>query len=200
MSNKLLMTLSVLVIVFATALPAYAQTPAPSVPTNNPGFLGEIASFFGNLFHHQNGQNGTMMQGRGQGMPMQGVTPGQPAPSGVAGPDPGGQPGFQSMQQYRLTRLVDEGKITQTQEQEILTELTTVQSQLTAWAQSEGINPSYVLGGPMMMGSIQQQNGTSSSVNSQGQGQMHPVFRYQGGYGQGSQQGGGQPPQQQQGQ
>lgn len=190
-----------MIFVFATAIPVYAQTPEP-IQTTNQGFFGEIANFFGTLFHRQNGQSGTSMQAQ-QGMPMQGVTPGQPIPSGATGPHPSGQPNFQSMQQYRLTKLVDEGKITQTQEQEVLTELTTVQNELTTWAQSQGINPAYVLGGPMM-GPISQQNGTSSGVNDQGQ--MHPMFRYQGGYGQGSQQGGqsgqggGQPPQQQQGQ
>lgn len=197
MSKKMIIASSALIFVLATAIPVYAQTPSPAFPQTNQGFFGEIASFFGNLFHHQNGQNGAM-QGQ-QGMPMQGVTPGQPAPSGMMTPGPSGQPNFQSMQQFRLNRLVQEGKITQIQEQDILAELTTVQNQLKTWAQSEGINPEYVLGGPMMMGTGGQPS-TSNITNGQEQGQMHPMYQYRGGYGQGSQQGSGQPPQQPQGQ
>src|SRR5579862_5671295 len=119
MSKRTIMVASVLVLVFATAFPAYAQTTGS---VTNQGFFGEIANFFGNIFHHQSAQNVTM-QGQQQAMPMQDVTPGQNAPSGTVNSRPSGQPGYQSMQQYRLSKLVNEGKITQTQEQEILTEL-----------------------------------------------------------------------------
>jgi hypothetical protein len=211
MSKKMILASFALIFVLATAIPAYAQTTVPTQTTNQ-GFFGQIASFFGNMFNHQNGQNG-MMQGQGQGMPMQGVTPGQPAPSGGVGPNPSGQPNFQSMQQYRLNKLVNEGKITQAQEQAILTELTTVQNELTTWAQSQGINPDYVLSGPMIVNSGPQggNQSTGGQQSAQAPVRMYPMFhsKSQSGYGQGQQGGqggqpggaqGGQPPMQPQGQ
>lgn len=180
MTKHITLVLSVFVIVFSTVVPVYAQTPTPSTTQ---GFIGEIANFFGSLFH-QGGQQVTTMQYHGQNMPMQGVTPGQPAPSGAYGPRPSGQPSQQMFEQMRLNRLVQQGSITQTQEQEIETELTSVQNQLKSWAQSEGINPEYVVGGPMMGAGPQQgQNVTGN----QGQGQMHPMFHYKPGYGQNNQ-------------
>jgi len=206
MLKKIIFVLFVTLFIFTAVIPVDAQTVTPSVSPVNQGFFGEIANFFSNFLHRQSGQAGSQMQGQ-NGMPMQGVTPGQPVPSGMT-PMPSGRPNYQTMQQYRLDQLVKEGKITQTQEQEILTELTTVQNQLKTWAQSEGIDPSYVMGGPMMMGSA------SSNGNLQGQGQMHPMFQgsmhSQGqgsnGYSQQGQEGGmqggagQQPPPQQQGQ
>lgn len=62
-------------------------------------------------------------------------------------PHPSGQPNFQLMQEYRLTALVQAGKITQAQKEAILAELSKVQTELKTWAASQGIDESYVIGG-----------------------------------------------------
>jgi len=187
MSKKLLVVSSLLVLVFAIAVPVYAQTPSPTVPQDNQSFFGEIATFFGGLFHHQNGQNLNSLQGQTQSGPMEGGEHITNAPSGTAMmPRPSGQPSSMLIQQYRLALLVKEGKITQTQEQQILAELTSVQSQLESWAKANGIDPSYVIGGQIM------ETGRDTSFQSHTstqEGQMHPMIRYQSSYGQGSQHG-----------
>lgn len=195
MSKKIIVFSSVLVVVFAAAIPVYAQTPSPSIPQTNQSFFGEIASFFGNIFHHQGGQDLNSGQGQSQSGPMEGGEQVSNAPSGTMNPRPSGQPTYQTMQQYRLSQLVKEGKITQTQEQEILTELTTVQNQLKSWAQTNGIDPSYVMGGPMMFGQGQQQGGIQPT-GQQGQMPYRPMYRYQGQGINGGQQSGSQNSQQ----
>lgn len=173
MTKHVKILFTILVLSFSAVVPVYAQSISP---TPSHSFFGEIASFFGNLFN-QSGQQETTMQVHQRTYPMQGVTPGQPAPSGAMVLNPSGQPMQQQYEQIRLSRLVQDGKITQTQEQEILTELTSVQNQLKTWAQNEGINPDYVLQGPMMMGAGTQP--VQSNTNGAQPGQMHPMFHYQ---------------------
>jgi hypothetical protein len=188
MSNKMIITGSVLALVFATAMPVYAQSTTPQV---NQGFFTAITTFIDGFFHHQPGANGQTQEQSG---PNQPVPTGQSAPSGSMQPTPSGMPDYTTMQQMRLSFLVSQGKITQAQEQEIMTELTSVQSQLTTWAQSAGINPAYVLGGPIGGGGGVQQGGFRN-VSNQGQGYMQ---HFRPGTQSGNQQ--GQPAQQSQGQ
>jgi len=182
---------TILVTVLATAAPVYAQTVTPPTSQVNPGFLGAIEGFFGGLFHSQNGttQNQTFQN-------QADITPGQPMPSGMM-PRPSGIPDYQSMQQRRLSFLVQQGKITQAQADAILTELTNVQTELKNWADSQGINESYVLGGPMG-GPMRQgdQQGGSDNTTQQGTTQQYKMHGFmQGQGGQGFQQGGAGGPQ-----
>jgi len=165
MSKKMIMISSIFVLVFATALPVYAQDVSPT-PAVQQGFFGEIANFFGNFFHAKSRGS---IQTQEQGLQNQSVTPGQAAPSGMMNPSVSGQPDYLSMQQRRLTILVQQGKITQAQSDAILAELTRVQSELKAWAQSQGINESYVLSGPLGLGIGQ---GMQRNGGEQGQGQQ----------------------------
>ena|SRR5215469_5121888 len=197
MSKKMLAAAFVSALIFTTSAPVYAQSVSPSpVPTAavaKPGFFGEIERFFSNLFHHHT--NSSM--GSIQSTPNQPVVSGQ-APSGFV-QKPSGTPDSLSMQQWRLERLVHAGKITQAQADAIIAELEKVQSELKSWADSQGIDESYVLGsmeGPMGIGGGLQENRTT--VNGQSQGQTFQYKRHMmGGQGQsveGGSQGGGVPP------
>lgn len=197
-------TISVLVALFVIAVPVYAQSPIPSMPPThqgNGGFLGEVESFFGNLFHHHNSNGGPSQD---QTVQNQSVSPSADGPSGTMQSNSSGMPDSTSIQERRMSYLVQQGKITQAQADAILAELQKVQSELKTWADSEGISEQYVLGGPMgEMGQEQGgqqsfQNGSDQSgQNQQGQGMMHS----QGGPGRQSGFGGGQHGQpQQQGQ
>jgi hypothetical protein len=213
MSKKMILAGSAMVLMFAAAMPVYAQSTTPEVnqatPQVNQGFMGEIATFFNSFFHHQMGANGANGQTQTQSGPNQPAPSGQTSPSGSMQPTPSGMPDYTSMQQRRLSYLVQQGKITQAQETAIMTELTSVQTELKTWAQTQGINPDYVLGGGGGFGGqrggfqtgMNQSQGTSGSQGGNPQYQ-HPMM--QGGQGPqgGNQQGGqnGQPPQQGQGQ
>src|ERR1700719_3974250 len=109
MSKKTIVFSSVLMVVFAAAVPVYAQTPSPSIPQTNQSIFGEIATFFGGLLHHQNGQSFNSGQGQTQSGPMEGGEQVQNAPTSGASmmPHPSGQP-YMIIQQYRLALLVKE--------------------------------------------------------------------------------------------
>src|SRR5258708_18901445 len=128
MSKKTIVATVALIAIFVTTVPVYAQSPTP-LPLANPGFFGQIEGFFSGLFHRQK-ETGEQNQ---EGTPMQGVTP-ENAPSGMMQPNPSGQPNYSSMQQRRLSFLVQQGKITQAQADAILAELTKVQNELKTWA------------------------------------------------------------------
>lgn len=147
MSKKMILTGTALVLIFATALPVYAQS---TTQQTNPGFMSEISNILLSLFHHQTATSGQTQTQSMPNMPVPTGQTGQTVPSGSMQPAPSGTSGsgYLSMQQRRLSFLVQQGKITQAQEQAILTELTTVQNELTNWAQSQGINPDYVIGSP----------------------------------------------------
>jgi len=175
MSRKMIAATSILIAVFATAVPVYAQTVTTPVSPVNQGFFGAVESFFGGLFHHQD----EIMQGPKQGFQSQNITLGQPMPN------PSGMPDYQSMQQRRLSFLVQQGKITQAQADAILTELMNVQTELKNWADSQGINESYVLGGPMgnVMEQERQQGNFNSTSQSQGATQQLKTHRFMQGQG-----------------
>ena len=114
-------------------------------------------------------------------------------------PNPSGMPDYTSMQQRRLSYLVQLGKITQAQEQAILAEQTSVQNELKTWAESQGINPEYVLGGPIGgFGQSEKQGGLQNNSDQSGQHQQFHPMTPQGQSG--SQQGGQYGQHQQQGQ
>ena len=195
----MILTGTALVLIFATALPVYAQSTTPQA---NQGFMSEISNLLLSLFHHQTGTNGQTQTQSMPNMPVPSGQTGQTAPSGSMQPAPSGTAGsgYLSMQQRRLSFLVQQGKITQAQEQAILTELTTVQNELTSWAQSQGINPDYVIGDPMVGGFTPGGPRVSPMIYNSNQSQgSHPMMQggqgFQGGGGQN-----GQPQQQRQGQ
>ena len=208
MSKKMIIATSVLVAVFAITAPVYAQSTSPSLPPShqpsNGGFFGEIANFFSGFFQHKShsasgGQEQNQQQGPNQPAPSVSGT-GENAPSGMI-QQPSGTPEFSSMQQRRLSYLVQQGKITQAQADAILAELQKVQTELKTWADSEGINEQYVLGGPMGgmgQGQSGQQGGFQNDSNQQGGGQQfRPMMQQSGQQGsQGGSQGyqGGQEP------
>lgn len=182
MIKRIAVLVSLVVVLSVAAVPAYAQT---TTPTPNQGLFSKVTHFFGNLFHHGNGEQTQATEGTMQ--------PGEPNPS--MSPMPSGMPDMQQMQQHRLSLLVKQGKITQAQADAILAELLKVQNELKTWAASQGINPMYVFGGmePGMSGEntmMRQrgQDGQNSGQNwgqgqggqTQGQGQMHPMMRPNG--------------------
>ncbi len=181
MSKKMIAATSVMIAVFATAMPVYAQS---TTPTGSPGFFGEIEGFFGNLFHRQKGVSSL---NHDEDFQNQNVTPGQNAMQ----QNPSGMPDYFSMQESRVSSLVQQGKITQAKGDAIIAELQKVHTELISWAAAEGINESYVIGGPGAgMGERQGgfQNDSNPSVSTQqfqGHGMMSP-----GGHGGGFQQGG----------
>ena len=143
-------------------MPAYAQN-SDNSQSSNPFF--SFIQMIERIFHF----GGASAQANTN--PTAGTNQAAAMPQGSGAPNASGQGrgNPQEMEQNRLNQLVSQGKITGSQEQAILTELQTVrakdlpqssprpsqtqmqqnfqamQSELTAWANSQGIDPTYVL-------------------------------------------------------
>ena len=148
-------TVAMVTTLLVTAAPAFAQTPTPS--QQHGGFFQGLIQFIEQKFGLDKTQVQSAVQQyktqRGASMtPRPTMTPQQ----------------MTTREKSRLDKLVSSGKITSAQEQAILTELSTeqskymssmqdetqsqrkttmqsMQSNLTTWAQSQNINPMYVL-------------------------------------------------------
>lgn len=134
MFKKSIVTFLAVSIVSATiALPVFAQE---QQKPGNQGFFAAFSQFFSRIFGNLQPNSANINQ-----LP----TPGnQNLPSGVPSSTPSGQPQTDS---NRLQGLVTAGKITQLQEQEILTEVNKIKSEIQTWSQSTGIDAAYVYAG-----------------------------------------------------
>jgi len=166
MVNKKTIVTVVLVGIFALTLsaPVFAQQQGQG----NPGFFGMFAQFFSRVFSGQNpqGQNGNMPTGMPEGMN------GTPMPSGM----------MMQMESNRLQGLVTAGKITASQEQQIIAETTSINKEIQVWSKSTGINAGYVYGalrGPGMDAGIGGGQGWTNGAT------PNPFMRPQGGIYQG---------------
>ena len=178
MSKKMITATAVLIAVFATAVPVYAQSTTPS---SNTGLLGGIESFFGNFFHRQKNVD----TGGQAGVPGDNITPGENAPSGTMNMPAKGGSDYFTMQENRVKRLIQQGLITQAQGDAIIAEQQKVQTELKDWAAAEGINEAYVMGGPSTgMGEGQIRSGFQKGVGPTGTQQFQGRGKLDGqGYG-----------------
>jgi hypothetical protein len=161
--TRSLITVATIATLLVTAAPAFAQTPTPS---QNGGFFQGLIQFIEQRF----GLDKTQVQSAVKDYQSQRNATITPHPTMT-------QQQMTDREKSRLDKLVSSGKITNAQEQAILTELSSVWSQnmssmqnetsqqrrtqmqstqntLKTWAQSQGINPMYVIpfGGGGMRG------------------------------------------------
>jgi len=148
-------TVAMVTTLLVTAAPAFAQTPTPSQQSG--GFFQGLIQFIEQKF----GLDKTQVQSAVQQYKTQHSASMTPRPTMTPQQ-------MTTREKSRLDKLVSSGKITSAQEQAILTELATeqskymssmqsetpaqrkttmqsMQSNLTTWAQSQNINPMYVL-------------------------------------------------------
>lgn len=131
MNKKVLATsLAVAVLTLGLSMPAFAQQQGQQ---GNNGFFGMLGHFFSRFFS-QGGQN--------QG---QNANPGEPNPTGIS--PSGTEPNSQQIVGNRLQGFVNADKITQAQKQQILTEITKIQTEIKDWSVSTGIDQGYVYQG-----------------------------------------------------
>lgn len=119
------------ILVLGIASPTFAQQ--GSTPGAEGGFFGMMSQFFSRIFH-PGSQNATPQGGEE-------VNPSE-TPSGMPSEEPNPTEG-----ENRLQGLVTAGKITQAQEQEIMTEVNKIRTEILSWSASTGINPVYIYGG-----------------------------------------------------
>ncbi|HEX8966035.1 MAG TPA: hypothetical protein VF820_06420 [Patescibacteria group bacterium] len=137
LNKKTIITVAaVAALVFGSAAPALAQQQGQE--NGSGGFMNMFSQFFSHFF-----QRGQVNQGQGFGLQNQ---ENNPMISGT----PTGSP--EQMEEARLQGLVTAGKITQAQATQITAEITKIESEITAWSQSTGINAAYVYGGLRGMG------------------------------------------------
>ena len=148
-------TVAMVTTLLVTAAPAFAQTPTPSQQSG--GFFQGLIQFIEQKF----GLDKTQVQSAVQQYKTQNGTSMTPRPTMTPQQ-------MSDQEKSRLDKLVSSGKITSAQVQAILTELSTeqskfmssmqnetpqqrkttiqsMQSDLKAWAQSQNINPMYVM-------------------------------------------------------
>lgn len=126
MSKKSIATVVLLGVMTAgLAAPAFAQSQQSG---SQGGFFGMFASFFSKMFHQGGQSQGTNDQTGTASGTLTGV------PTGT-------------MDQGRLQGLVTAGKITQSQAQEIQTEIAKIKSEIQSWSSSTGIDAGYIYGG-----------------------------------------------------
>lgn len=126
--KSLAICMALVVLSAGLATSAFAQQ---QQPLGDQGFFGAFFHFFSRMFNP--GQNPGNSQGE------ENITG---TPSGT----PSGKPDTTGTEN-RLQGLVTAGKITQAQEQEILAEITKIQTEIQNWSVSTGLNAGYVYGG-----------------------------------------------------
>ncbi len=137
LNKKTIITVAaVAALIFGSTAPALAQQQGQE--NSNGGFMNMFTQFFSHFF-----QRGQVNQGQGYGLQNQGNYP-------MMTGEPTGTP--EKMEEARLQGLITAGKITQAQATEITAEITKIESEITAWSQSTGINAAYVYGGLRGMG------------------------------------------------